>query len=99
MGKENVEGEGGGGVRSADRTCGSQDGFGLVLDEVAAGDPSVAAQRLEALCDVPLLELIAEATALGRDLLRQAAIPRSDHLNKAQNTHSRGGPRCSHAAT
>ena len=48
----------------------------LVLDEVAAGDPSVAAQRLEALCDVPLLELIAEATALGRDLLRQAAIPR-----------------------
>lgn len=47
----------------------------LVLDEAAAGDVSAAADRLEALRDLPLLELTAEATGLGRDLLRQAALP------------------------
>jgi predicted nucleic acid-binding protein len=47
----------------------------LVLDEAAAGDASAATERLEALRDLPLLELTAEATALGRDLLREAALP------------------------
>jgi predicted nucleic acid-binding protein len=47
----------------------------LVLEEAAAGDPAAAAKRLEALRDVPVLELTAEATGLGRDLLREAALP------------------------
>jgi predicted nucleic acid-binding protein len=47
----------------------------LVLDEAAAGDAGAAAQRLEALRDLPLLELTTEATTLGQALLRQAALP------------------------
>jgi predicted nucleic acid-binding protein len=47
----------------------------LVLDEAAAGDSSAAAQRLEALRDLPLLEITPEATELGRQLLRAAALP------------------------
>lgn len=47
----------------------------LVLDEAGAGDASAAAQRLEALRDLPLLELTVEARALARDLLREAALP------------------------
>lgn len=47
----------------------------LVLDEAAAGDPSAAAQRVEALRDLPLLELTMEATGLARDLVRLAALP------------------------
>lgn len=47
----------------------------LVLDEAAAGDPGAAAQRLEALRDLPLLELTMEATGLARDLVRLAALP------------------------
>jgi predicted nucleic acid-binding protein len=47
----------------------------LVLDEAAAGDAGAAAQRLEALRDLPLLELTAEVTALSMHLLREAALP------------------------
>jgi len=47
----------------------------LVLDEAAAGDPVAAAQRLEALRDLPLLELTTEATVLGQAFIRQAALP------------------------
>lgn len=47
----------------------------LVLDEAAAGDAGAAAQRLEALRDLPLLELTAEVTALSVHLLREAALP------------------------
>jgi len=47
----------------------------LVLDEAGAGDAGAAAQRLEALRDAPLLELTSEATALARELVRQAALP------------------------
>jgi len=46
-----------------------------VLDEAAAGDAGAAALRLDALKDVPLLELSEEVTALGRQLLRAAALP------------------------
>ena len=45
----------------------------LVLDEAGAGDAGAAAQRLEALRDLPVLELTAEVTALGRHLPREAA--------------------------
>jgi len=47
----------------------------LVLDEASAGDPGAAARRLEALRDVPLLELTTEAIALGQSLVREAALP------------------------
>ena len=47
----------------------------LVLDEAAAGDAVAAAQRLEALRDVPLLELTSNATGLGGALIREAALP------------------------
>jgi predicted nucleic acid-binding protein len=47
----------------------------LVVDEAGAGDAGAAAQRLEALRGVPRLVLTADATALGRDLLREAALP------------------------
>jgi predicted nucleic acid-binding protein len=47
----------------------------LVVDEAAAGDAGAAAQRLEALRDVRRLELTTDATALGRELLREAALP------------------------
>lgn len=47
----------------------------LVLDEAGAGDVGAAAQRLEVLRDLPLLELTPEVTALGMHLLREAALP------------------------
>ena len=47
----------------------------LVLDEAAAGDAAAAARRIEALRDLSVLELTAEVTALGRNLLRGAALP------------------------
>lgn len=47
----------------------------LVLEEAAAGDPAAAAKRLEAVRDVPVLELTTEATGLARDLVREAALP------------------------
>jgi hypothetical protein len=47
----------------------------IVLDEVAAGDPAAAAQRIEALAGIQLLAMSQEAEALGALLLRQAALP------------------------
>lgn len=47
----------------------------LVLDEAASGDPGAAARRLEALNDVPLVELTDEASSLARSLVRGAALP------------------------
>jgi predicted nucleic acid-binding protein len=47
----------------------------LVVDEVAAGDPHAASQRLEALAGIQLLGMTREAEMLGADLIRQAALP------------------------
>lgn len=47
----------------------------LVIDEAAAGDPEAAAQRLEALRGLPMLGMTRDAESLGRDLVRQAALP------------------------
>lgn len=47
----------------------------LVLDEASAGDVGAATQRLAALRELPLLELTPEVTALGIQLLREAALP------------------------
>lgn len=47
----------------------------LVLDEVGAGDPKAAAERLAVLTGVQALALTPEAEALGAELVRQAALP------------------------
>ncbi|KYF93769.1 DNA-binding protein [Sorangium cellulosum] len=47
----------------------------LVVDEASAGDPGAAALRLQALGDLPLLELTPEAVGLARQLLHAAALP------------------------
>ena len=47
----------------------------LVLDEVSAGDPKAAAQRLELLAGIQLLGMTGEAEALGAELVAQAALP------------------------
>jgi predicted nucleic acid-binding protein len=47
----------------------------LVLDEASAGDAGAAALRLEALRDLPLLELTPEAVALAQQFVRAAALP------------------------
>lgn len=47
----------------------------LVLRECQAGDPDEAAQRLEVLRDLPLLELTEEATALAQALREQVPLP------------------------
>lgn len=47
----------------------------LVLREAAAGDATAAEARLAALTEVSVLEIVQEASALGRELVRQAALP------------------------
>lgn len=47
----------------------------LVLDEAGAGDPGAAALRLDVLRDLPLLDFTDEVTALGKTLVRGAALP------------------------
>jgi hypothetical protein len=46
-----------------------------VLRECQAGDPDAAAQRLEVLRDLPLLEQTEAATALAQTLLEQVPLP------------------------
>ena len=47
----------------------------VVVRECQAGDPDAAAQRLEVLRDLPLLEQTGEATALAQALLKQVPLP------------------------
>lgn len=47
----------------------------FVLDEASAGDAGAAALRLEALRDLPLLEITREAVSLARQFIRAAALP------------------------
>lgn len=46
------------------------------MREAAAGDPTAAAPRLEALRGLKFLELAPEATALADQLLRRGGLPR-----------------------
>jgi predicted nucleic acid-binding protein len=48
----------------------------LVIDEVSAGDPSVARDRLKTLRDLPLLEITPEVTELASHILASGKIPR-----------------------
>src|SRR5947209_8696857 len=47
----------------------------VVVRECQAGDPDAAAQRLEVLRDLPLLEQTEEVTALAQALLEQVPLP------------------------
>lgn len=47
----------------------------LVIGEAGAGDPAAAAHRLEALRGLPLLAMTDEGESLGRNLLRDGALP------------------------
>jgi hypothetical protein len=47
----------------------------VVLDEVAAGEATMARRRLKLLRDVPLLELSAAANRLGREILLSGLLP------------------------
>jgi hypothetical protein len=46
-----------------------------VLEEVAAGDPLWARSRLEAINNIPLLEISAETVALAKDFLQLGCLP------------------------
>ena len=47
----------------------------LVVQECQAGDPKAAADRLEALANVPLLEQTTDVDALAEALLREVPLP------------------------
>ncbi len=47
----------------------------LVIQEAGAGDPEAAASRLEALEDIPLLDILDAAIKLAEKLVEQKAIP------------------------
>ena len=47
----------------------------VVLDEVAAGEATMARRRLKLLRDIPLLELSAAANRLGREILLSGLLP------------------------
>ncbi len=48
----------------------------LVIDEVSAGDPAAAGERLKMLKDLPLLDITPEVTALASRILSSGKIPR-----------------------
>ena len=48
----------------------------LVIDEVSAGDPAAARERLKALRDLPLLDITSEITELASRILASGKIPR-----------------------
>ncbi len=48
----------------------------LVIDEVSAGDPAAARERLKTLRDLPLLDITPEVTELASWILASGKIPR-----------------------
>jgi hypothetical protein len=48
----------------------------LVIDEVSAGDPAVARERLKTVRDLPLLDITPEVTDLASRILASGKIPR-----------------------
>lgn len=47
----------------------------LVIEEISAGDQSAAIARLQAVADMPILEIKPEAQTLVKSLLRSNAVP------------------------
>jgi hypothetical protein len=48
----------------------------LVIDEVGAGDPAIARERLQTLRGLPLLDITPEVTELASHILASGKIPR-----------------------
>jgi predicted nucleic acid-binding protein len=48
----------------------------LVIDEVSAGDPAAARERLKTLRDLPLLDITPEVTELASRIMASGKIPR-----------------------
>lgn len=46
-----------------------------VVDEAALGDPALAAERLRALADVPLLDLPADVPCIAAEIVRRGILP------------------------
>lgn len=52
-----------------------------VLDEASRGDPQLAAERLEALADIPLLDLPPQVATTADQLLSRAVLPSRARLD------------------
>lgn len=46
-----------------------------VMDEAGLGDPTLAAERLSALADIPLLELSADVPQIAAEIIRRGILP------------------------
>jgi predicted nucleic acid-binding protein len=53
----------------------------VVIDEASKGEPTLAAQRLKYLADLPVLDVTAAARWLSRELLRSTGIPKKAELD------------------
>ncbi|MFC1757391.1 type II toxin-antitoxin system VapC family toxin [Planctomycetota bacterium] len=63
-----------------------------VIDEASAGDPTLAAERLESLDGIPLLPLDAEIAQIAAEIMARAILPpkaRTDALHIAMVAHHR----------
>jgi hypothetical protein len=63
-----------------------------VIDEASAGDPTLAAERLQSLDGIPLLPLDPAIEAIGNEIIARAILPRSatiDALHIATVAHHR----------
>ena len=53
----------------------------IVVDEVRAGDPEIAAKRIAAIADLPLLGINEEAVHLAQSLIKAHAVPKKAALD------------------
>ncbi len=63
-----------------------------VIDEASAGDPTLAAERLQSLDGIPLLPLDPEIAAIANEIMSRAILPekaRTDALHIATVAHHR----------
>jgi predicted nucleic acid-binding protein len=63
-----------------------------VIDEASAGDPALAAERLESLDGIPLLPLDSEIAQIADEIMTRAILPRNartDALHIAMVAHHR----------
>jgi len=64
----------------------------FVIDEASAGDPVLAAERLESLEGIPLLPLVDEIANISDEIMARAILPekaRTDSLHIASVAHHR----------
>ena len=53
----------------------------VVLQEIAPGEPLAATERLQAVHDLPILDVTEEAILLAEDLIREGSLPRKAELD------------------